>query len=82
MKVTQISYQSLRCTKQFENDRAEVVIQLEDGDDVQAVLAKARAECDAALSAGRDEGLRNKLQEKMATPEGKASLEQFLRCGR
>ncbi len=81
MKITQVSYQMLRVTKQFENDRAEVVIQLDEGDNVQEALEKARLECDTALASGRDASLRDKLKEKMSTPEGRASLEKYLtRC--
>ena len=80
MKVTQVTYGMLRVTRQYENDRAEVVVQIEEGDNIQAALEKARAECDTALAAGRDAGLRDKLKEKMATPEGRVELERFLRC--
>lgn len=82
MKITEVRYHMLRATKQFENDRAEVVVMLEDGDDPQKALEKARAECDIALSAGRDAGLRDKLKEKMSTQAGRTELERFLSCCR
>ncbi len=80
MKVTEVKYSMLRVTKQFENDRTEVVIQLEEGDDTQAALEEARKQCDIALASGRDASLRDKLKEMMGSKEGRAALEQFLRC--
>lgn len=79
MKITEVTYRMLRVTKQYENDTAEVTIQLEDGDSPSISLEKARSLCDESLAAGREASLRDKLKDKMSTPEGRASLENFLR---
>lgn len=82
MKVTQVEYGMLRVTKQFENDRATVTVQLEEGDTPEAAIEYARKLCDEQLAAGRDAHLRDKLKKTMATEEGRADLERFLnrRC--
>jgi hypothetical protein len=82
MKITEVSYSMLRVTKQFENDRVEVSIQLEDGDSPALSIEKARQLCDESLAAGREASLRDKLKEKMSTVEGRTSLERFLACGK
>jgi hypothetical protein len=82
MKITEVSYSMLRVTKQFENDRVEVTIQLEEGDSPSVSIEKARMLCDESLAAGREASLRDKLKEKMSTPEGRTSLERFLVCGK
>lgn len=79
MKTIQVAYAMVCVTKQFENDRAEVVIQLEEGDSPAVALEKARSICDESLAAGREASLRDKLKDKMSTPEGRAQLENFLR---
>lgn len=78
MKVIAVTYSMLRVTKQFENDRAEVTVQLEDGDNPALSLEKARSICDESLAAGREASLRDKLKEKMSTPEGRTALDRFL----
>lgn len=78
MKITEVTYSMLRVTKQFENDRAEVTVQLEEGDSPALSLEKARSICDESLAAGREASLRDKLKDKMSTPEGRTSLERFL----
>lgn len=83
MKTTQVTYEMKRVTKQFENDTATVTIALEDGDSPAIALEKARNICDESLAAGRDASIRDKLKDKMSTPEGRAQLERFLNsCGR
>lgn len=82
MKVTEVSYSMLRVTKQFENDRVEITIQLEEGDSPSKSLETARLLCDENLAAGRDASLRDKLKDKMSTPEGRTALERFLHCGK
>jgi hypothetical protein len=69
----------LRATKQFENDRVEVTLDLEPGEDPVAALEVARKQCDDALAVGRDASLRDKMKQQMSTPEGRAALERFLR---
>ena len=78
MRVKEVTYAMKRVTKQFENDTATVTIQLEEGDSPAIALEKARTMCDESLAAGRDAGFRDKLKDKMSTPEGRASLERFL----
>ncbi len=78
MKVTEVKYAMKRVTKQFENDTAEVTIALDEGDKPEEALEAARKMCDDSLAAGRDANLRDKLKDKMSTPEGRASLERFL----
>lgn len=52
MKVRTIAVAKLRVTGQFENDRAEAVIELEPGDEVAAAIDRAHEVCDQALTAG------------------------------
>ncbi len=78
MRVSEVTYEMKRVTKQFENDTATVKIVLEDGDTPDVALERARAICDESLAAGRDASIRDKLKEKMSTQEGRAQLERFL----
>jgi hypothetical protein len=78
MQITQVGYQMLRVTKQYENDRVEVVVAVGPKEDPMAALELARKTCDDALSAGRDVSLRDKLKAKMATPAGRSDLERYL----
>ena len=78
MKVTEVKYSMLRVTRQYENGRVEVVVQLDTDEDVQVALEKARKECDDALAAGRDASIRDKLKDLMSTPNGRVALERFL----
>jgi len=83
MKVSEVTYAMKRVTKLYENDTATVTIVLEDGDSPAIALEKARNMCDESLAAGRDASIRDKLKEKMSTPEGRTQLERFLNnCGR
>ncbi len=61
MKVKTVTYSVLRVTKVFENDRAEVTIELEPGDTAAQALARARKECKKALNAPR--GMRAPIDE-------------------
>jgi len=50
MKVTQVTYAMLRkLSDDFENDRVEVVIELEENDDVDRASARAQRLCKEAL---------------------------------
>ena len=55
MKTKQVSYSMQRAVPQppgmpkYANDRAEVTIELEDGDTPEAAIAAARAQCAAAI---------------------------------
>ena len=49
MKVKTIRYAMLRVTGQYENDRAEVEIELEDGDPPAVVIERAKRLCREAL---------------------------------
>ncbi len=49
MKVKQISYSMLRVTKQFENDRVEVVIELGPKDEVADAVKEAKRLCEKSL---------------------------------
>lgn len=80
MRVTEVTYEMKRVTAQYENDTARVTYALEEGDNPHAALEKARHLCDEALTTGRDAALTSKLKAKMATAEGRAALEAFLRC--
>ena len=81
MKVSDVTYAMKRVTKLYENDTATVTVVLEDGDSPLAALEKARTLCDESLAAGRDAGFRDKLKDKMSTPEGRVQLERFLNNG-
>ena len=78
MKVTEVSYSMLRVTRQFENDRVEVTIQLEEGDSPSKSLETARLLCDENLAAGREASLRDKLKDVMSTAKGRTALERFV----
>lgn len=78
MKVSEVTYEMKRVTKQFENDTATVTITLAEGDKPEDALEAARKLCDDSLAAGRDANIRDKLKDKMSTPEGRADLERFL----
>lgn len=78
MKIKEVSYSMKRVTRTYENDTATVTVLLEEGDSPAASLEKARQLCDDSLSAGRDAHLRDKLKDKMSTPEGRVALERFL----
>lgn len=78
MKVTEVTYEMKRVTKQYENDTATVTIALEAGDKPEEALEAARKMCDDSLAAGREASMRDKLKKQMETPEGRASLERFL----
>lgn len=49
MKIKTLLYAMLRKTNQYENDRAEVTVEIEDGDDMDVVVADAKATCEAML---------------------------------
>lgn len=49
MKVKTVTYAMLRVTKQFENDRVEVTIELDAKDKPQDAAELAKRECLAAL---------------------------------
>ena len=80
MKVTEVTYEMKRVTAQYENDTAMVTVSVEEGDSPLLALQRAREVCEEGLTAGRDFVLKSKLSAKMATPEGRAQLEAFLRC--
>lgn len=49
MKIKSVTYAMLRVTKQFENDRAEVTIELDPKDKPSDAFDMAKKECLAAL---------------------------------
>lgn len=49
MKIKTVTYAMLRQTKPYENDRAEVVVELHPGDTVDEAFALAKRECATAL---------------------------------
>lgn len=53
MKIKTVSYAMLRVTRQFENDRVEVVIELDPKDKIDEVFRRAKAECLLALNTKR-----------------------------
>jgi len=55
MKVKTIAYAMLRKTDQFENDRAEVTIELEGGDDVAEAVKRVKRVCEKALATSTDQ---------------------------
>lgn len=78
MKMTEVKYRALRATKQFENDTAEVTVQLEEGDDPQAALERARQACTGAIAAGQEAAIRSKIDAVMSDPKKRAELEALL----
>ncbi len=58
MKVKQITYSTLRVTRQHENDRVEFTVELEKGDKVTDVVEKVKEMCATALKQSKpDPGL-------------------------
>jgi hypothetical protein len=63
MKVHAVKYGMLRVTAQYENDRFEVEMLVEEGDRLGDVVAEAKAICTAALSADRNVVRRQTFEE-------------------
>lgn len=78
MKVTEVTYESLRVTKAYENDRASVTIELDKFDDPQSALAAARVQCELALEAGRTD-LEAQVKMLLKTPGGRYKLQQAVK---
>lgn len=53
MRVIEVSYEMLRVTKAYENDRASVTIAVESGEDPQDVLLAATIACEEILEANK-----------------------------
>lgn len=51
MKIKSVRYEMLRVTKQYENDKACVEVELQDGDDLPNAIIMAKTAAHAALSA-------------------------------
>ena len=49
MKIKTVSYSMLRKTSNYENDRAEVVVELEKGDTFESATLRAKQLCETAL---------------------------------
>jgi hypothetical protein len=81
MRITQVAFRTLRVTKQFENDTAEVVVQLDEHDTAQTALAFARSECLASLALAKDATLEDRLKAKLSTAFGRAKIQAFLDRG-
>ena len=54
MKVKAIRYAMLRKTGQYENDRAEVEVELQEGDTVAEAVKSAKKLCEKALKTDPD----------------------------
>lgn len=78
MKVTKVTYGMVRPVRQHATDRVEIEIALDGGEDERVALETARKLCDEALSAAKDNALRGRLRDVMATEKGRADLERFL----
>ena len=50
MYISHIEYKMLRVTGKFENDSAEVTVQLEEGEDVGTAVKMAKKACEKALN--------------------------------
>lgn len=50
IKVTHVTYQCLRATAQYENDRVEMRAELRDGEDPRKVAGKLRDLCEKSIS--------------------------------
>lgn len=53
MRVTEVSYEMLRVTKAYENDRASVTVVVESGDNPQEALLAASIECEKILESNK-----------------------------
>lgn len=84
MKTKTVSYSMQRAVPQspgmprYANDRAEVTIELEDGDTPEAAIATARAQCAAAIAQIEDVETETRLKALTATARGRAKLHRFL----
>lgn len=65
MKVHTVKYGMLRVHAQFENDRVEVEMIVEDGDKLSDVVKEAKAICTAALQADRNVTRRSTFDEAL-----------------
>lgn len=54
MKVKEVRYSMLRVTAQYENDRAEIAVEVEPKDDLDKVVTDVKAMCLAALLTGTE----------------------------
>lgn len=85
MKTKTVSYSMQRAVPQspgmprYANDRAEVTVELEDGDTPEAAIATARAQCAAAITQIENVEIETKLKSLTATAQGRARLSSFLR---
>lgn len=50
MRIRSVSYSMLRITKQFENDRVEVSVEVAEGDSVRDAVRLAKRTCEEALA--------------------------------
>ncbi len=65
MKVRSISYSMLRKTTTYENDRAEVTLELELGDSFESAVERAKELCTEALSAPKPKTRYDRVREKL-----------------
>lgn len=81
MKVTSVRYAMLRVTGKFENDRAEVEVELGPKDTVEAAYKYAVAQCQLGLQTGQrvDLGRRfDQLAEILCDDEGAAQFKLWV----
>lgn len=83
MKVKTITFAMLRKTDNFENDRAEVTVELGDGDDVIVARTLAVTECEKVLDTANDRrqdrklaAQSRKIREAAEMPGGAEALEK------
>lgn len=85
MRTKTVSYSMQRAVPQspgmprYANDRAEVTVELEEGDTPEAAIATARAQCAAAITQIENLEIETKLKSLAATAHGRARLFSFLR---
>jgi hypothetical protein len=71
MKIKSLTYAMLRVTGKFENDRAEVEVEIDESDDFESAVAFAKLQCERALhSDGPGERRWRDFASIMSTAEG------------
>lgn len=57
LRVTQVAYSMLRVTKQYENDRVEITVEVPANEDFDFAVQWCKAACEAALQAPKLDAL-------------------------
>ena len=78
MRVKAVRYSMLRVTAQFENDRAEVEVELGPKDTVEDAILEAKAQCRVALRVDLEDR-ESEFEALMFTSAGRAAFDRLAR---